>query len=69
MSYVYPTGGQCLYYENSQSLEKQRYAALNKWTEALESVHAAVVGKNPSGSKSDPGMEMGIPMEAFRPSW
>jgi hypothetical protein len=28
-----------------QILEKKRYAALMKWTEALESVHSAVVSK------------------------
>lgn len=32
--------------DKTQSIEKRRYAALDKWTEALESVHAAVVGKN-----------------------
>ncbi|ETW86826.1 hypothetical protein HETIRDRAFT_308154 [Heterobasidion irregulare TC 32-1] len=32
--------------ELDKTIEKRRYAALDKWTEALESVHAAVVGKN-----------------------
>ncbi|KAJ7292889.1 PCI domain-containing protein [Mycena rebaudengoi] len=42
--------GMRLELDRKQSLEKKRYAALNKWTEALESVHAAVVGKTaPSG--------------------
>ena len=40
-----------------QSLEKKRYAALNKWTEALESVHTAVVGKTATVRGPDPGIE------------
>jgi COP9 signalosome complex subunit 2 len=40
-----------------QSLEKKRYAALNKWTEALESVHTAVVGKTATARGPDPGLE------------
>jgi len=40
-----------------QSLEKKRYAALSKWTDALESVHGAVVGKTASSGRGpDPGM-------------
>jgi COP9 signalosome complex subunit 2 len=41
-----------------QSLEKKRYAALNKWTEALEAVHVAVVGKtaNIARGSEPPGM-------------
>lgn len=30
-----------------QALEKKRYMALESWTEALESVHTAVVNKAP----------------------
>ncbi|KAH9949376.1 PCI domain-containing protein [Amylocystis lapponica] len=37
--------------DHKQSLEKKRYDALEKWTGALESVHAAVIGKNPTGSR------------------
>lgn len=38
-----------------QSLEKKRYAALSNWTEALESVHGAVVGKTANtGRGGDP---------------
>jgi COP9 signalosome complex subunit 2 len=48
---------------SSQSLEKRRYVALDKWTNALESVHAAIVGKNPSGGKVDPAIEMGMGMQ------
>ena len=33
-----------------QSLEKKRYTALAKWTDALESVHLAVVSKTATGS-------------------
>jgi len=40
-----------------QSLEKKRYAALRKWTEALEAVHSTVVGKTASiGRIADPGI-------------
>ncbi|KAA1471383.1 PCI-domain-containing protein [Dentipellis sp. KUC8613] len=35
--------------DRKQSLEKKRYKALDKWTEALESVHTAVIGKNSGG--------------------
>jgi len=55
--------------DRHQSLEKQRYAALEKWTEALEGVHAAVVNKNPSGGKGDPGLDIGMQMESFRTGW
>ncbi|KAG6874418.1 hypothetical protein C0995_015154 [Termitomyces sp. Mi166 len=39
-----------------QSLEKKRYAALNKWTGVLEGVHGAVVGKTSSSRVVDPMM-------------
>ena len=50
-----------------QSLEKKRYAALNKWTEALEGVHGAVVSKTSlSGNRVEPIM----PSETFgRDTW
>jgi len=50
--------GMRLELDSKQSLEKKRYAALNKWTEALESVHTAVVGKTASTARGgpDPGM-------------
>lgn len=51
-----------------QSLEKRRYAALELWTEALEVVHAAVVAKNPSGAKGDPGLEMSM-VDPYRSGW
>jgi len=40
---------------SKQSLERKRYAALEKWTVALESVHNSVIGKNQSGNRgTDP---------------
>ncbi|KAJ3558997.1 hypothetical protein NM688_g605 [Phlebia brevispora] len=48
--------------DRKQVLEKRRYNALDKWTEALENVHAVVIGKNPgSGSRApvDPGLGHG----------
>lgn len=51
-----------------QSLEKRRYAALERWTEALEAVHGAVVAKNPSGAKGDPGLEMSM-VDPYRSGW
>ncbi|PPQ77002.1 hypothetical protein CVT25_014819 [Psilocybe cyanescens] len=43
--------GMRLELDRKQSLEKKRYAALSKWTEALESVHGAVVSKTASTSR------------------
>ncbi|KAG6878322.1 hypothetical protein C0993_008919 [Termitomyces sp. T159_Od127] len=43
-----------------QSLEKKRYAALSKWTEALEGVHGAIVGKTSSNRVVDPMMSEGF---------
>ncbi|KZT08627.1 PCI-domain-containing protein [Laetiporus sulphureus 93-53] len=48
--------------ENKQSLEKKRYAALDKWTTALESVHTSVVAKNQSGNK---GTDFGMGADPF----
>ncbi|KAF8963876.1 PCI domain-containing protein [Flammula alnicola] len=50
--------GMRLELDRKQSLEKKRYAALSKWTEALESVHGAVVGKtaNTSRGPAEPGV-------------
>ncbi|OBZ68563.1 COP9 signalosome complex subunit 2 [Grifola frondosa] len=44
--------------DRSQSLEKKRYMALEKWSDTLESVHAAVVGKT-TGRNADPTYGMG----------
>ncbi|PPQ72467.1 hypothetical protein CVT24_003091 [Panaeolus cyanescens] len=44
--------GMRLELDRKQSLEKKRYAALDKWTEALDSVHGAVVGKTANASRS-----------------
>jgi COP9 signalosome complex subunit 2 len=49
--------GMRLELDSKQSLEKKRYAALNKWTEALESVHNAVVGKTATARGPEPGIE------------
>lgn len=54
--------------DKQQSLEKRRYAGLERWTEALETVHAAVVAKNPSGAKGDLGLEMGM-VDPYRTGW
>lgn len=46
-----------LFFFSRQSLEKKRYSALNKWTEALEAVHTAVLGKTATGGRpGDPTM-------------
>lgn len=58
---------------DSQSLEKRRYAALDKWTEALENVHSAITGKiAPSGrgGASDIGMAFGLgPFAEMERAW
>ncbi|KAJ4485630.1 PCI domain-containing protein [Lentinula aciculospora] len=52
--------GMRLELDRKQSLEKKRYATLQKWTENLEAVHGAVVGKMGSnGRGGDPGMTVG----------
>jgi len=57
--------------DRKQSLEKKRYAALSKWTEALEAVHGTVVGKTASVSRTaDPSLlgpdGLGIPLREER---
>ncbi|KAG5645339.1 hypothetical protein DXG03_006401 [Asterophora parasitica] len=52
--------GMRLELDRKQSLEKKRYAALRTWTEALEAVHGAVVGKTSTGRLVDPGMGEGF---------
>lgn len=42
------------YNHSRQALEKKRYMALEKWTEALEGVHAAIINKAP-GTARGPG--------------
>lgn len=37
--------------DRKQSLEKKRYAALSKWTEALEGVHGSVVSKTTNSAR------------------
>jgi len=51
--------GMRLELDKEQSLEKRRYAALSKWTEALEGIHSAVVGKTAASSRDVPGGMMG----------
>ncbi|KAJ7610967.1 PCI domain-containing protein [Roridomyces roridus] len=58
--------GMRLELDSKQSLEKKRYAALNKWTEALEGVHSAVVGKTAPSGRGIPGGELGLPEFALR---
>ncbi|KAL4251515.1 26S Proteasome and COP9 Signalosome Component [Abortiporus biennis] len=50
--------GMRLELDRKQILEKKRYTALQKWTETLEGIHTAVVGKSPTGGRSgtDPSM-------------
>ncbi|KAF8640396.1 hypothetical protein AX17_000065 [Amanita inopinata Kibby_2008] len=43
--------------DRKQSLEKKRYAALSKWTDALEAVYGTVVGKTGSAGR---GGEQGL---------
>lgn len=50
-----------------QSLEKKRYAALSKWTEALEAVHAAVVSKTATGGR--PGDPTMMGHEMYQERW
>ncbi|KII94022.1 hypothetical protein PLICRDRAFT_50014 [Plicaturopsis crispa FD-325 SS-3] len=47
--------GMRLELDRKQSLEKKRYSALEKWTEALEAVHGAVVGKTGLSSRPTEG--------------
>jgi hypothetical protein len=37
-------------------LAKRRYAALDKWTEALENVYGAVISKSGGNQQGDPRM-------------
>jgi len=59
--------GMRLELDSKQSLEKKRYAALNKWTEALEAVHAAVVGKTATGGR--PGDPTMMGHEMYQDRW
>ncbi|KAG7099824.1 hypothetical protein E1B28_001633 [Marasmius oreades] len=45
--------GMRLELDRKQSLEKKRYAALQRWTDALDSVHSAVVGKTSYNTRGD----------------
>jgi len=48
--------------DRHQNLEKKRYAALERWTEALEGIHSTVVSKA-FGGRSGESM-VGLPPEA-----
>jgi len=48
-------------------LEKKRYSALNKWTEALEAVHMAVLGKTATGGR--PGDPTMMGHEMYQERW
>ncbi|KAH8099689.1 hypothetical protein BXZ70DRAFT_210655 [Cristinia sonorae] len=50
--------GMRLELDKNKPLERQRYNALEKWTEALEGIHAAVAGKNPGNVARGPGESM-----------
>jgi len=47
-----------------QSLEKKRYAALQKWSENLEAVHSAIIGKTNPSSRGDPSAFADVPFGA-----
>ncbi|KAI0692976.1 PCI domain-containing protein [Cytidiella melzeri] len=51
--------------DRKQALEKKRYSALEKWTEALEGVHAAVINKAPGTARGPGDHPMSNPMEGF----
>jgi COP9 signalosome complex subunit 2 len=53
-----------LHTQHRQSLEKKRHTALMKWTDALESVHSAVVFKTGVPSSHGGGPEV-PPPEVF----
>ncbi|KAL1762546.1 PCI domain-containing protein [Schizophyllum commune] len=55
--------GMRLELDKKQSLEKKRYAALQKWTETLESVHGAVVGK--TAARQNEGAQMMMSGDPF----
>jgi len=53
--------------DKKQNLEKRRYAALEKWTDALENVHSVVIGKA-SGRANADGSLLAVPIaEPFAP--
>jgi COP9 signalosome complex subunit 2 len=66
--HIHPYSIACLIIASRQNLEKRRYAALEKWTEALESVHGAVVGKTGGSGRGGGGdPSMGMPSDPFGP--
>lgn len=59
--------GMRLELDQSHALEKKRYAALERWTEALEGLHSTVAAKTAAGARGDP--MMGMPPERFPPDF
>ncbi|EIW87113.1 PCI-domain-containing protein [Coniophora puteana RWD-64-598 SS2] len=55
--------GMRLELDRQQVLEKKRYAALEEWTKALESVHTAVLNKTAAGGRGE--AMMGLMPERF----
>jgi len=51
--------------DRKQTLEKKRYAALERWTDALESVHGAVSAKLSKGVDLASTIGIGMPPEGF----
>jgi COP9 signalosome complex subunit 2 len=52
-----------------RDLEKKRYAALNRWTDSLQSVHGAVAGKLAKGGPDAPGMPPEFGMRELEGRW
>lgn len=59
--------GMRLELDQSHALEKKRYTALERWTEALEGLHSTVAAKTAAGARGDP--MMGMPPERFPPDF
>jgi COP9 signalosome complex subunit 2 len=60
--------------DRKQVLEKRRYNSLDKWTDVLENVHTAIIGKNPGAARGsqDPMLSHGegpFSMRDFDPRW
>jgi len=51
--------------DRKQALEKKRYNALEKWTEALEAVHGAVISKAPGTTRGPGDHPMSNVLESF----
>ncbi|KAI0348149.1 PCI-domain-containing protein [Trametopsis cervina] len=51
--------------DRQQALEKRRYAALQKWTDTLEAVHAAVINKAPGTTRGQGEHPMSTSLEGL----